>query len=444
MNELLIVNGKIITLGKENRVIDAGAIYIEQGIIKSISNCDSLSQQYPHVERLDARGKVIMPGMICAHHHLYSTMARGMKPPGEPAENFVQILERLWWKLDYALNEKDIYYSAMMPLIECIQNGTTTIIDHHASPSCRDGSLDILEQAVLEAGLRAGLCYEVSDRNITGAGIEENNRFIQKCKNSDATHQAQIAAMMGLHASMTISTDTLEKCVGYAQDFNAGCHIHVAEDLADREDSLQKYGLPTVTRLIQAGAGGMKSIFVHCIHIDKNEMDQLAESKTIVVHNPESNMNNAVGVSPVLDMIEKNILVGLGTDGMTSNMFLQTRIAYLLNRLHKRDPRVAFVEAPQMALWNNATIANRLFPMTLGDISEGAAADIILIDYTPPTPLTVDNFLGHFIFGLYNAQVDTTICNGKILMKDKKIVHLDVEELAAKCAENAVKIWNRL
>ncbi|UCE07922.1 MAG: amidohydrolase family protein, partial [bacterium] len=266
MNNLLIANGKIVTLGKENKVIDAGAVYIENGLIKAVGSSDILRKQFPQANHLDAQNRVVMPGMICAHHHLYSTMARGMKPPGEPAENFVQILERLWWKLDYTLNEDDVYYSAIMPLIECMKNGTTTIIDHHASPGCRDGSLDIIEKAVLKSGLRACLCYEVSDRNIKGGGIEENVRFIKKCKN---TKQSQVTAMMGLHASMTISPETLETCVGYTKDLDVGCHVHVAEDLADREDSLRKYGIPTATRLIQAGVGGEKSIFVHCIHIDE-------------------------------------------------------------------------------------------------------------------------------------------------------------------------------
>ncbi|OQX95123.1 hypothetical protein B6I21_07055 [candidate division KSB1 bacterium 4572_119] len=313
---------------------------------------------------------------------------------------------------------------------------SSSFIQHNGA-----GNDDIIEKAVLQAGIRANLCYEVSDRNVKGGGIEENVRFIKKC---NTTPQNQISAMMGLHASMTISPETLESCVGHAKDLGVGCHIHVAEDKADREDSLQKYSAPTVTRLLEAGAGGEKSIFVHCIHIDEDEMDQLADSKTIVVHNPESNMNNAVGVSPVLDMMNKDILVGLGTDGMTSNMFTQARAAYLLHRLAKKDPRVAFVEAPQMLLWNNAKIVNRFFPVTLGEITKGAAADIILVDYTSPTQFTVDNFLGHFIFGLYDARVDTTICNGEILMKNKEIQHLDVEKLAAESTALANKMWKRL
>ncbi len=441
MDEFIIGKGIVVTLGKRNRIIHNGGVYIKDDKIVDVGKTEELKRKYKNLKFIDASGKIIMPGMICTHHHLYSTMARGMSPPGTPAANFIQILERLWWKLDYALTDKDIYYSAIIPYIECIRNGTTTIIDHHASPSCRDGSLDIIENAACKAGIRSCLSYEVSDRNVKGAGIDENVRFIKKCQKSK---NPMISGMFGLHASFTCSTNTLDKCIDENESLGAGFHIHVAEDLADRKDSLKKYKIPTVIRLLKQGIGGEKSLFVHCIHIDDNEMAQLAESGTTVIHNPESNMNNAVGVSKVIDMMDKGILVGLGTDGMTSNMFLQMRIAYLLQRLDKKDPRVAFCEAPQMLLWNNPKIAMKYFPVKIGEISKGAVADIILVDYDPITPLNADNFLGHFIFGLYDAKVDTTICNGKILMQSKKLCKLDSAALAAKTAELAKKLWKRL
>ena len=299
----------------------------------------------------------------------------------------------------------------------------------------RDGSLDLIETAVRQAGLRASLCYEVSDRNVIGGGIAENERFIKKVGQGDG----QIAAMMGLHASFTLSDETLEKCVGIAKDGNVGCHIHVAEDLSDREDSLKKYNTTIVNRLQKMGATGKKSIFVHCVHIDDDEMDIVARTGTIVVHNPESNMNNAVGVTPILKMLNKGILVGLGTDGMGSDMLAQMRCAYLLHRLANRDPRVAFMEAPQMLLQNNAEIVRRQFGLRLGEIAEGRPADLAIIDYCPPTPLSEANFLGHLIFGLVDAVVDTTVCRGKILMQGKKIVSMDEERLAARSRELAPK-----
>jgi putative selenium metabolism protein SsnA len=433
-------NGIVVTLEKENRVLWDATVVTDGERIAAVGYAAAMKQRFPQAETVDCSGKVILPGFICTHHHFYSTMARGMSIPGEPAANFVEILERLWWKVDRALSEEDITLSALVPLIECIRNGTTTVIDHHASPGLRDGSLDLIEGAVRQAGIRASLCYEVSDRNTPGGGVAENARFIKKVGKGDG----QIAAMMGLHASFTLSDATLEECVGIASQAGVGCHIHVAEDAADREDALAKYKVPTVRRLEKLGVAGEKSIFVHCVHIDEEEMDILAQTHTSVVHNPESNMNNAVGVTPLLKLLKKGVLVGLGTDGMGSDMLTQMRCAYLLHRLANHDPRVAFLEAPQLLLQNNAQIAERQFGLRLGEIAEGRPADLAIIDYQPPTPLSEANFLGHLIFGLVDATVDTTVCKGKILMKGKQIVSLDEEQLARRSRELAPLMWKRL
>jgi len=433
-------NGIVITLGKNNRIIWNGSVVTEGEKITAVGDAKELKKSFPVAESIDCTGKIILPGFICTHHHFYSTMARGMSVPGEPAANFVEILERLWWKLDKALSSDDVTVSAQIPLIECIRNGTTTVIDHHASPSCRDGSLDLIESAVRQAGIRASLCYEVSDRNIRGGGIAENQRFIKKVGQGDG----QIAAMMGLHASFTLSDETLENCVGIAKDAGVGCHVHVAEDAADRDDSIKKFGIPTVKRLDKMGVTGKSSIFVHCVHIDESEMDIIATTKTSIVHNPESNMNNAVGVSKVLEFLNKGILVGLGTDGMSSDMLAQMRCAYLLQRLANHDPRVAFMEAPQLLLKNNPEICERQFGLHLGEINQGLPADLAILDYDPPTPLNEGNFLGHLLFGLVDATVDTTVCKGKILMKGKKILILDEERISTRSRELASQMWARL
>lgn len=433
-------NGIVVTLGENNRVLWNAAVVTDGETVAAVGDAAEMRRLYPDAEAVDCSGKIILPGFICAHHHFYSTMARGMAIPGDPAENFVQILERLWWKVDRAILDEDILLSAQLPLIDCVRNGTTTVIDHHASPSMRDGSLDIIEGAVRQAGLRASLCYEVSDRNVKGGGIAENERFIKKTGQGDG----QIAAMMGLHASFTVSDETVETCVGIARDHGVGCHIHVAEDAADRQDSLSRYGVPTVNRLHRLGVTGEKSIFVHCVHVDEAEMDLLAETRTIVVHNPESNMNNAVGVTPLLTMLKKGVLVGLGTDGMNSDMLAQMRCAYLLHRLANRDPRVAFVEAPTLLLQNNREIARRQFGLPLGEIAPGRPADLAILDYHPPTPLSEANFLGHLIFGLVDAVVDTTVCRGQILMRNKQVLTMDEERIAARSRELAPKMWKRL
>jgi putative selenium metabolism protein SsnA len=433
-------NGIVVTLGKNNRVLWNGSVVTDGENIVAIGSAAEMKKKYPNAESVDCTNKVVLPGFICTHHHFYSTFARGMGIPGEPASNFVEVLERLWWKVDRAIVGDDILLSAQIPLIECIRNGTTTIIDHHASPSASDGSLDMIESAVRQAGVRASLCYEVSDRNIHGEGIKENERFIKKVGKGDG----QIAAMMGLHASFTVADDTVEKCVGIAKDAGVGCHIHVAEDAADRKDSLDKYGVPTVERLHKLGMTGEKSIFVHCVHIDESEMDTIAATKTIVVHNPESNMNNAVGVTKLLKLLAKGILVGLGTDGMNSDMLTQMRCAYLLHRLDNRDPRVAFMEAPQLLLQNNADIVESQFGIRVGELAEGRPADMAILDYIPPTPMDENNFLGHLIFGMTDSAVDTTVCRGQILMKNKQILTMDEERLAARSRELAPQMWKRL
>lgn len=433
-------NAIVVTLGEKHRLLWNATVVTDGERIAAVGDSAEMKRLFPSAGAVDCSGKIILPGFICNHHHFYSTMARGMSIPGEPAANFVEILERLWWKVDRALDEEDITLSAQVPLIECIRNGTTTVIDHHASPFRRDGSLDLIENAVRQAGIRASLCYEVSDRNVPGGGVAENQRFIKKVGQGDG----QIAAMMGMHASFTLSDATIEQCVGIAREAGVGCHIHVAEDAADRADSLAKYKMPTVNRLQKLGVAGEQSIFVHCVHIDEAEMDILAATKTSVVHNPESNMNNAVGVTPLLKLLKKGVLVGLGTDGMGSDMLAQMRCAYLLHRLANHDPRVAFLEAPQLLLQNNAAIAKRQFGLQLGEIAEGLPADLAILDYWPPTPLSEANFLGHLIFGLVDATVDTTVCKGKILMQGKQILSLDEERIAARSRELAPQMWQRL
>jgi putative selenium metabolism protein SsnA len=433
-------NGIVVTLGEKNQVYWNATVVTDGENIAGVGKAAEMKLRFPDAEAVDCQGKIILPGFICTHHHFYSTMARGMSIPGEPASNFVEILERLWWKVDRALDDEAITLSAQMPLIDCIRNGTTSVIDHHASPAMRDGSLDLIENAVRQAGIRASLCYEVSDRNVMAGGVAENKRFIHKVGKGDG----QIAAMMGMHASFTLSDQTIEECVGIAQAAGVGCHIHVAEDAADRADALAKYKLPTVKRLQKLGVTGEKSIFVHCVHVDEEEMDILAATHTSVVHNPESNMNNAVGVTPLLSLLQKGVLVGLGTDGMGSDMLAQMRCAYLLHRLANHDPRVAFIEAPRLLLQNNAAIARTQFGLQLGEIAEGLPADLAIIDYQPPTPLDEGNFLGHLIFGLVDATVDTTVCRGKILMRGKQILGMDEARLAARSREMAPKMWKRL
>ena len=437
MTALLIKNALVVTLDDAGTILPQGEILIEGSRISAVGP----SVKVPvGAQVVDAQGMVAMPGLINAHHHFYSSFARGFAPPGEPASNFVQILERMWWKLDLALDPEAVRYSAYVALLEAIHTGCTTLIDHHASPSCTDGSLDILEQTFREAGLSGCLCYETSDRNLPADGLAENARFLRK---TQASGDGQITALFGLHAQMTLSDASLEAAAAACVAAQAGVHIHVAEDLSDETDCLAKHRSRIVQRLHQFSLTGPNSLFIHGIHLDESEMDLVADTGTMMVHNPESNMNNAVGTQKMLTLLKKGILLGLGTDGMTSHMISAARTAHLLQRATLADPRVAFCEACEMLLSNNAKIAARCFPEPRGKLAPGQLADIALFDYVPTTPLEEGRFLGHLLYGLNYARVHTTIARGKILMRDSKILTLDEQEICAKARESARAVWKR-
>jgi putative selenium metabolism protein SsnA len=444
---MLIINGKLITWGTENRIIgeDIGLL-IQDGRIKKIAPQADLIREYPDETQLDADGQYVMPGNICAHTHFYGAFSRGLSIPGDPPANFTQILEKLWWKLDKALDEDGVRYSALVCLVDAIKHGTTTLIDHHASPNAIDGSLDVIAQAVNQAGLRASLCYEVTDRDGPAkaeAGLQENLRFIQRIQQRNPV-DANLRAHFGLHASLTLSDETLTRAVSLCPE-GVGFHIHAAEGIADQEDSLEKSGLRVVHRLDQLGILRPESILAHGVYLDESEMDRLVETRTWLTHQPRSNMNNAVGVAPVEKMLEKGVRLGLGNDGFSNTMWLEWKEAYLLHKIAQRDPqRMGGYTITRMAVDNNAALVSELFDGVLvGEISEGAAADLIFVDYHPFTPMTPGNLPWHILFGFHESMVTGTIVAGKPLMYQRELLTLDESQIAAEALQVSKKTWER-
>lgn len=434
---LLITHAHLVTLDEDMRVIPDGYVYIDGGQIVEIGETRSLRHTAAHT--LDAGGRVVMPGLINTHHHLYSTFARGFAPPGPAPRNFAEILSGLWWKLDAVLDSDDVYYSALLAAMDSALAGCTTIIDHHASPGCVDGSLDALEQAARDVGLSACLCYEVTDRNVEGEGIEENVRFIQKCRSTDDT---QITALFGMHALMTLGNRTLERCAAAGHD--SGFHVHAGEDEIDVRLALEHHGQSLMERFQAFGIPGSKTIFAHGTHFSASELEALADSDSMLVNNPESNMNNGLKVAPSLAMLEAGILTGLGTDGMSSHMISQARAMYLHQRGERRDPNLAFAEACAMLLVHNRRIANRLFSEPRGVLAPGQLADVMIPEYVPFTPLDAGNLCGHLLFGLGFAPVRTTIARGRIIVDEGRLLHLDEAHIRARCVQRATNIWKRI
>jgi putative selenium metabolism protein SsnA len=442
---MLITNAKLITWGAPNQILENHALYIEGDRIVALGPSTELQAKYPQAGVLDARGQYVMPGNICAHTHFYGAFARGMAIPGDAPKDFPEILERLWWKLDKALTLDDARYSALVCLIDAIKHGTTTLIDHHASPNAIEGSLDVIAEAVEQAGLRACLCYEVTDRDgeeKAKAGIKENLRFLQSAIRNP---QSAIAATFGLHASLTLSDATLEACREAHDAPNYGFHIHAAESEADQYDSLNKSGTRVIDRLNKFGILGPRSIVAHAVHIDHQEAELLRETGTWVTHQPRSNMNNAVGAADVEGLLRMGVKVGLGNDGFSNAMWDEWKAAYLHHKAARRDPRrMSGTTIAEMAVANNAALANVFFPQApIGVLAPGAFADIIFVDYHPTTPLTVDNLPWHILFGFENSMVTATICAGRVLMKDRRLLFLDEAEITARSRELAKKVWAR-
>ncbi len=440
---LLLGNGTLLTLGKKCQVINKGALLIEDGTITRVGKTEELRASFPQAEYIDCLNRLVMPGFTCAHTHTYSTFARGMDLKDEPPVDFPQILERLWWRLDKALTLEDVYYSALIPFIDCIKNGTTALLDHHASPNAITGSLDQIANAAQKTGIRANLCYEVTDRDgekKAAEGLAENIYFIKKCQ---LENSSMITARFGMHASFTIGDKTMGKCARIVHDLGTGVHIHAAESTADVVDSQEKYGMGVIERLNKYDLLGTNTLTAHCIHISDQEMELLAQTGTNVVHNPQSNMNNAVGCAEVKKMLDAGVVLGLGTDGMTTDMIEGMKTAHILHKFYQNDPRVGWVEVPQMQFANNARIMANFFPTKMGELTPGAAADVIVVNYDPPTPLTAGNYYDHIVFGMTGRMVETTIVAGKILMQDKKITIVDEEEINAKARELSAKLWER-
>jgi putative selenium metabolism protein SsnA len=456
MSDILIGNGTVVTGGEHNQLIEHGAALVRGERIAAIGSDVELLQQYPGAHYIDAHGSLIMPGFLCTHTHFYSAFARGMTIPGAAPRNFSEILERLWWRLDKLLTLEDTRASADVCMADAIRSGVTCVVDHHASPNAIEGSLDAIADAVEEAGIRVCLAYEVSDRDgleaIVG-GIRENERFIQSLRAGRSEHAqaGMISASYGLHASFTLSAATLERCAAGANGLGVGFHIHVAEDILDENDSVTRYQKRVVERLEAARILGPRSIAAHCVHVNSGEIGRLAETHTHSVHNPRSNMNNAVGRAPVEEMLTAGVNVGLGNDGFSMNMLQEMKVAYLLHKLALIDPRAMPGNLVwEMAFQNNARIIDAVFrPFSadfprVGELSVGAAADVALLDYVPPTLMSEGNFPWHVIFGMDGLHVNSTMVAGRWLMRNRQLLTIDETRIAARARELSQALWQRM
>ena len=413
----------------------AGGSLLEADVVLEDGRIVQLGEATGQRVGRDCSGCLIVPGNICAHTHLYSALARGMPFDLEPPANFLQILQRVWWRLDRALDEEAIRASALVGGAEALLSGTTTLFDHHASPNAISGSLDIVADALEEVGARSILCYEVTDRDgpdRAQAGILENRRFAR-------TERPISRAMVGAHASFTLSRETLAGCVEVAREEGLGIHVHVAEDLVDEGDSEARFGMPVAERLAEAGALTERALLAHCVHVHPSEIAMIQGSGATVAHNPRSNMNNAVGRAPVEAIGDR---VALGTDGIGADMFAESQAAFW----RAREERLSVV--PPWALdrlAEGARLAGVAFGEAgLGRIETGSPADLVVLDYSPPAPISAQNLAGHWLFGISASRVRDVWVNGEMVVTDRRLTRVDQDEITAKAMATAAGLWERL
>ena len=439
----LIGNGRLFTRDEKNSFFENGAVVWTDNTIVEVGDFETLKKKYADAEFIDAKGGVIHPAFINTHEHIYSALARGLSIKGYAPNGFLEILDGLWWTIDRNLDNDLTKLSAEATYLECIKNGVTTIFDHHASFGEISGSLFAIEEAARDFGVRSVLCYEISDRDgkeKAHAAIKENVDF---AKHALSLKDDFIKGMMGMHASFTISDETMELC-RKEKPKEVGYHIHVAEDILDLHRCLKEHGKRIVDRLYDWDVLGEKTLLAHCIYVNPHEMDLIRDTNTMVVHNPESNMGNACGCPPTMEIVHKGILTGLGTDGYTHDMIESWKVANILHKHHLVDPGAAWAEVPEMLFQGNARIANRYFEKKLGVLEKGAAADIIITDYIPPTPMNAGNLNGHMLFGMNGRSVVTTVGNGKVLMKNRELQGIDEERCLAKIREGAARLEKKI
>ena len=431
-------------MDEQRRILENHSIAIVGGRIAEIGKTTDLERTFSSADVLDASGSIVMPGIVCSHSHLYGILLQGAPLKITPPTDFTQILQRVWWPMDEAMSFEDAYASALVACLEFAKSGVTTFADTYSGPNSMQGVLDHIARAVKEVGIRGLIAFEATERHSKDEGfrgLQENVRFAEKTR-ADPDSKAQ--PLFSLHASFTVSDDLIRETKNLADKYRAPITIHTSEGLGDVQHNLERYGKRTVERLHDLGLLGPKTVLAHCVNLDDKEIDIIAGTKTGVAHNAMSNMLNAVGVAPILKMLEKNVNVGLGNDGYVFDMFENMRTTYLLHRIHHRNPNaIDAYTVLEMATINGA----RLYGMDkeIGSIETGKKADIIIIKPgILPTPLNSSSAVGHLISTVRGSDVEHVLIEGKPIVQNKNLMTFDLDKAQKISQATASKLWARL
>jgi len=398
-------------------------ILINEGKNGNISFLNVI-QDNPEHKIIDCTGKIVTRSFAVGHHHAYSAMALGMPAPKQNPSDFLEILKFIWWKLDKSLNKEMIEASALATAMSCARSGATFVIDHHASPNFIEGSLEIIAKAFDKVGINHLLCYEITDRD----GIDRAESGLNETENYLKDHQG----LIGLHASFTLGDKTLQKAADLMNSYKAGIHIHVAEDMYDQLDSMQKYKKRVIERLNGYGfLDSSKTLLAHCLHLSDNERNIIKESNSWIVQNTESNLNNKVGNFNSKDLGNR---IFLGTDGMHSDMIRSAQWAHFAG--------LNFDAIPFGEIYFRMRNVHKY--LNYNQFYGDGENNLIVLDYPSPTPITSENFLGHFLFGINSGHIQHVISDGKMIVRDRKMQTVDEIETLGFILEQALKLWQKM
>ena len=416
-------------------------IAIDGPLIKDVGA--GLTAKYPQAQVREMDGKLVMPGIVCAHNHFYSGLARGIMANIKPCPDFVSTLRNLWWRLDRALDEESLYYSGLICSLEAIKSGCTAVIDHHASPNYIAGSLNTLRQGFLKAGLRGISCFETTHRNggeaELKAGVAENVAFARLVDAAKASGDEPylVEALIGAHAPFTISRAGMEMLADAVKTTGRGLHIHVAEDLYDVSHSHDVYGQDLIERLAGHELINDRTIVAHGLYLSDSDIGILNENDAFLVHNPRSNMNNHVGYNHKLDAYRN---LALGTDGIGADMFEELKFAYFK---HRDAGGSMWPDSFACFLWNGNALLERNFGARFGRLDAGFKADLTICSYDCPTPLAAQNIGGHLAFGMGSSAVDSVMVDGRMVYENRAFP-FDVAPIYAEARKVAAALWKRM
>lgn len=436
----LIKNAVIVTMDPQRRVLKNTDLLLEDTVISAIGQ--NIKKKADRV--IEGTGRMVLPGFICGHTHLYGIMLRGAPLDIKPTTDFLQILDRIWWKVDSAFVREDAYASALASCFEFVKSGTTCFADTYSGPRSIDGVLDEIAKGVKEIGIRGILAFEATERNSKKEGergLKENVRFLKKLQQ---TPDDLLYGMYSLHASFTISDELIQKTREQAYQLPAPITIHTSEGLIDVYHNIERYDKRTVERLFDLGVLGPDVVLGHCVHVNHDELELIRGSGAAVAHNPMSNMNNAVGVAPVKEMYDLGIPVCLGNDGFIFDAIENIRIAYLLHKVHHLDTRVTTPQQViEMATINGAQIYG--LGDKLGSIEIGKQADLVILHPEPRvTPILPDGVYGYIVYGCTAHDVEHVFVNGKQLVENHEVIAIKSEAVEKALNRVVPILWEKL